>query len=141
MTKKNSQKKAVKGKTAKKTAKGSSKKSKLDGMTQTHGKEVKEDYEPTTLAQVWGDDGTGKYRTLDESQYQKYLDDLNRSDLQSHAHRIGLLPIDDTRMLKDRLLREFRGHVASYRKPRSSHQDQHISELSDTARKILSEGK
>ena len=43
-----------KKKTAKKTKK----------MQQTHGKV--ETFQPTTLDQVWGDDGTGKYSTNDE---------------------------------------------------------------------------
>ena len=45
----------------------SSKKSSLKNMSQTHGKT--KEFEPTTLDQIWGDDGTGMYGTLDVTSY------------------------------------------------------------------------
>ena len=94
--------------------------SKIKKIKQTHGKEEKTSevkYKPTTLDQVWGDDGTSKYNTMDEETYKDKLDGMNLSDLQAHATRIGLIPIDDRNMLISRLTREFKKHVAAYRTP------------------------
>ena len=55
-------KKTVKGTkaSAKKTASASKKSSKkLESLSQAHGKEEKK-YKPTTLDQIWGDDGLAK---------------------------------------------------------------------------------
>jgi hypothetical protein len=74
-------------------------KGQLDNLNQTHGKIEK----PLTLNQVWGDDGKSKYGTLDAEKYSDYLNDLNKSDLQAHAVKIGLVPIDDRNSLVTRL--------------------------------------
>jgi len=87
------------------------KKSKLDNLNQTHGKL---ENKPITLDQIWGDDGKRKYGTLDADEYNKYLLELNKSDLQAHAVKIGLVPIDDRETLIKRLKSEFRKHVSMY---------------------------
>ena len=101
-------------KTTKKTAKASSRK-KLDAITQTDA--MAEKYEPTTLNQIFGDDGGWKYNTLDTDEYKHYLNGLNKSDLQSHAVQIGIIPIDNKDQLLKRLVREFNRHAAAYLKP------------------------
>ena len=102
VTKKTASKKAI----AKKTKN-------VNELSQTHGKEEKP--VPTSLEQIWGDDGTSKYKTLDADKYRDYLSSLGRSDLQAHAVKIGLVPIDDRTQLTTRLLREFKKHAAKYR--------------------------
>jgi len=75
---------AAKRKTSKKATKS------IKNLSQAHGKEEK--FEPTTLEQIWGDDGTSVYGTLNENQYANQLDDMNMSDLQTHASTVGIIP-------------------------------------------------
>ena len=111
------------------------KKSKLDNLNQTHGKV---ENKKVTLDQVWGDDGMRKYGTLDPVEYDEYLKELSKTDLQSHASRIGLVPIDDRETLKRRLKQEFIKYVSQYQvKPDSKD----IKPVSKTAKNILSEGR
>ena len=120
---------AVKRKTPKKAS--------VKKMSQTHAKV--ENFEPTTLDQIWGDDGTSMYGTLDDNKYQERLDEMNMSDLQSHASRVGIIPIDNRSMLRERLIREFRKHASSYKKPIEIQDDSET--VNKDAMKILSEGR
>lgn len=90
-------------------------KKKVEEMSQTHGME--ESVQPTTLEQVWGDDGLGKYKTLDLEAYEGEINAMNKSDLQAHAQKLGLLPIDNRNELQSRLVREFKKHTSSFKKP------------------------
>jgi hypothetical protein len=135
---------AAKKKIKKKEAKGS--KPKLKEMSQTHGMDIekadsssKEPFEPSTLEQVWGDDGLFKYKTLDVNEYKKELGHMSKTDLRNHAVTVGLLPIDDAGMLEERLIREFTVHANSYRKPKST--DENPKSISVEAQKILGEGR
>ena len=109
---------------------------KVKEMKQAHGKEEKG--LPSSLDQIWGDTGLSKYKTLDEKKYVKELDEFNKTDLQAHATKIGLIPIDNTAELKKRLVREFRKHVAKYEVP---HQNIKSQARDYEAMKILYEGK
>jgi hypothetical protein len=111
---------------------------KLESLSQTHGKE-ENDFQPTTLAQIWGDDGLSKYGTLDEAEYIKNVNDMHFSDLRTHAADIGLIPIDDRELLTKRVISEFRRHVNEYTVPKNTAQN--IDDLDERARKILEEGK
>lgn len=82
---------------------------------QIDGKE--ETFRPTTLDQILGDTGTSKYKTMDVVVYSDKLSGMNKSDLQSHAVQVGIIPIDDRRILVERLTREFKRHVAAFRAP------------------------
>ena len=42
---------------------------KVTEMTQTHAMEEKESFEKTSLDQIWGDTGLGRYGTQDEEKY------------------------------------------------------------------------
>jgi hypothetical protein len=112
------------------------KKIKLDNLSQTHGKLEK--YEYKTLDQILGDDGTSKYKTLDIEKYKEYLNDLNKSDLQSHAIKIGLLPIDNRELLSKRLLKEFQKYTSSYKLPKLEARE---IKLDKKARDVLAEGR
>ena len=125
---------AAKRKTAKKVT---AKKKSVKNLSQTHGKEEK--FEPTTLDQIWGDDGSSVYGTMEETNYQGEIDDMNLSDLQAHASRVGIIPIDNRQTLRERLLREFRKHVSAYKKPKSpSVPELHLNK---EVMGILSEGR
>jgi hypothetical protein len=109
-------------------------KSKLDNLNQVHGKVEN----PVTLDQIWGDTGENKYGTLNLEDYEKYVSDLNKSDLQAHAVKVGLVPIDDRKTLVARLKREFVKHVSQYNvKPL----DKKEPKLSKKVKDILSEGR
>ena len=120
-------------KVTKKTAKGK----KLNNLTQTHGKEEK--FEPTTLEQIWGDDGMSKYSTLDELDYNEELDGYDKVDLQSHATKVGVVPIDNTTLLRQRLIKEFHKHVNAYRRPSLAGEDP--TAVPKEVIEILKEGK
>tara|TARA_Y100000004_G_scaffold175581_1_gene215333 strand:- start:1939 stop:2319 length:381 start_codon:yes stop_codon:yes gene_type:complete len=122
-------------KASKTTAKKASTK-KVAELNQAHGKV--EGPEPTTLDQIWGDTGLSKYRTLDASEYEIYLKQLNKSDLQRHAAEMGIVPVDSREMLSNRLLKEFNRYVASFKMPSASKPNQPVS---DKVKKILSEGR
>jgi hypothetical protein len=123
-------------KTTSKAAKKAPKK--LSKMSQAHGKEEKEKFEPTTLNQVWGDDGMSKYKTLDTEEYEKQVRAMSKSELQKHSTQIGLIPIDNREILTGRLIREFSRHVAAYTVPSQSKKEP--KSVSGKAMRILKEG-
>jgi hypothetical protein len=111
------------------------KKLKLDELSQTHGKV---ENRPITLDQIWGDDGKRKYGTLDPEKYSQYIADLNKSDLQAHAIKIGLVPIDDRETLVKRLKSEFKKHISLYK---ARPDIDNTAKLSKKSKDILSEGR
>ena len=120
----------------KKTTKKKSSK-RLDTMSHTHG--MVEKFEPTSLNQIWGDDGMSKYGTLDAKEYEKQLRVLTRTDLGAHAQKIGLVPIDNSSLLIERLLAEFNRHANSFKKPVS--EQENPLNMDPETRKILEEGR
>jgi hypothetical protein len=123
----------------KKPAKRTSKASKMANLKQAHGKEEKEEFQPTTLDQIWGDDGTSKYGTMDEEEYQKRLDEMSRTDLEAHSSDIGIVPVEDRTALESRLMKEFVKHTNQYRRPVQNKLQQ--ADISEEAWKILREGR
>lgn len=113
-----------------------SKKRKIEDLTQIDAKE--ETGRPTTLDQIWGDTGLSKYGTTNIEEYKNYLKGLNRTDIQAHAAKIGILPTDNHEMLIARLEREFLRHVGSYNAPIEKRKNKKISK---EVMKILSEGR
>jgi len=110
------------------------KKSKLDNLSQTHGKVEK----PITLDQVWGNDGKRKYGTLDPVEYDQYLKNLGKSDLQAHAVKVNLVPIDDRQTLIKRLKQEFIKHASQFKtRPKFKNN----KDVSKSTLDILSEGR
>ena len=73
------------------------------------------------------------------NEYSIRLDDMNMSDLQAHSSTVGIIPIDNRHTLRERLLREFRKHVASYKKP--VHEPKPAEKIDPEVMKILSEGR
>ena len=128
---------ATRKKASAKTTKAAKKPSKMQQMSQTHGKE--ENFQPTTLDQIWGDTGNTKYGTMDATVYANKIKEMNRTDLFRHATTVGIVPIDDRANLEKRLVREFNKHVSAYKKPQESQGDD--TKLSKDAKKILEEGR
>lgn len=107
-------------------------------MLQTSGKENL--VTPRTLAQVWGDTGLSKYNTLDVEEYKAYINDLNKTDLQAHAIRIGLAPISERYRLTEALIREFKTYANQF-VPSEQLKPAPEKEISPEVAKILSEGR
>jgi hypothetical protein len=112
------------------------KKLNLNEMHQAHGKDESRN-SVQSLDQLWGDDGMSKYKTLDVSEYTQQLAEMNKSDLQNHAAKLGLVPIDSRDLLVKRLVAEFKKHATKYQKVRK----QEIKDESVEAkvRKLLSD--
>ena len=124
---------AAKEKTEKKKATGK----KLKTLSQAHG--MVEKHVPSQLSQIWGDDGMARYGTLDLEKYQSQISNLNKTDLMAHAQKLGLIPIDNVKVLKGRLVREFKRHTSTYKKPATPADGS--SEIDDETRRILEEGR
>jgi hypothetical protein len=114
----------------------SRKKVNLENMTQTHGKIENIQYK--TLDQIWGDNVNSRYQTINEKEYVNFLNDMNKSDLQSHANKIGLVPIDNRETLTKRLVAEFKKFVSTFNIPNSKNNPVNLDKK---AKDILSEGK
>jgi hypothetical protein len=112
------------------------KSTKLEDLSQTHGK--LENIEYKTLDQIWGDDGSTKYKTSNPEDYLNYLNDMNKSDLQAHAKIIGLVPVDSRETLTKRLVSEFKKFNSLYKLPKNKETK---VDLNKEAKNILSEGK
>ena len=79
-----------------------------------------------------------KYKTSNLEDYLTYLSDLNKSDLQDHAKKIGLIPIDNRETLTKRLEAEFRKYMSMFKLPKNL--DNSVS-LDKKSKDVLSEGK
>lgn len=83
------------------------------------GKE--ETIKPTTIDQVLGDRGEGKYRYLrdpfNEDCYKDYLNSMLPSDLYSHAQEFGFSFVDNKNLLIGKLMDTFRKDRAQYKMP------------------------
>ena len=119
------------------SAKKASSRKGVKDLSQAHGKN--EGNQPITLDQIWGDDGSSKYKTIKEEEYAENLAEMSRTDLHAHASRVGLIPIENSDQLKKRLMVEFRKHVAQYKMPVINAQKS--NNLSKEAMKILEEGR
>ena len=130
-------------KKTKSTAKQATKKStKLENLTQAHGKDESKDYQPTTLDQVWGDTGLWKYNTMDENEYRAELNEMSKSDLFAYASKNGIIPTDNRDLLVNKLTREFRKYVSTYRVPREDTDNvKNFNDLSPEVKKTLREGR
>jgi hypothetical protein len=111
------------------------KKSALDNLSQTHGKV---ENRKISLDQIWGDDGKRKYGTLDPVEYDSYLKGLVKTDLQAHAIKIGLIPVDNRETLVKRLKQEFLKYSSQYLVRPDSKNSKSVSK---NAQDILSEGR
>jgi hypothetical protein len=76
---------------------------------------------------------------VDESEYLEQLNGMAKVDMQAHATKVGLIPIDNMEMLKGRLVKQFKTHVNTYRKPIT--QTRKDPRMTKEIRNILGEGK
>jgi len=111
-------------------------KRKIEELSQTHGK--LENIQYKSLDQIWGDTGLSKYKTTDLQEYVNFINEMNKSDLQAHANKVGLVPIDNREMLTKRLIAEFRKFVSTFNVPKTL--DTSV-DLDKKSKDVLSEGK
>lgn len=114
-------------------------KKKLANLSQADGKSEESAITPSTLDQVWGDTGLWKYKSTNAADYKIYLDSLNKSDLQTHASKVGIIPSDNRDLLNQKLVKEFKRFIAAYNYPKEP--PKAPANVSATVRKILEEGK
>lgn len=110
---------------------------KINELNQTHGKV--DEFVPTTLDQIWGDTGLNKYNTFKQEEYVARLNEMNKTDLQTHASQVGVIPVDNVEILMKRLLREFQKHASIYSTPSQKVEAQ--GKISKEAKRILEEGR
>ena len=123
-----------------KTPKSKKASTKKSPMLQIHGKDESETKRVAySLDDILGEN-LSIYTAKSSDEYRSQLCEMNMTDLQSHAYKIGLVPTDDRRILTDRLNQEFikwnsrHGSNVAIGKLRS------IEDLDSNARKILREG-
>lgn len=113
-------------------------------LIETHGKiegEVKEKFEPTLLEQVWGVDNQSRYGTEDEDVYASRIKEMTRSDLEAHARHVGVVVVEHSPRLRDKLLGEFRSYISLTYKPQTTANSDNKNKYSDAVQKIMSEGR
>ena len=111
-------------------------KRKIEELSQTHGKLENTQYK--SLDQIWGDTGLSKYKTTNLQDYIDYINEMNKSDLQAHANKIGLVPIDNRETLTKRLVLEFIKFISTFNVPKNTNNSVLLNKKS---KDILSEGK
>jgi len=108
-------------------------------MLQIHGKEEKNQKQPSSLDEILGE--TLSVYTVNSSEdYRGQLAEMNMTDLQAHAYKIGLVPTPDRKVLTDRLVQEFVKWNSRYGSNIATGQIKSIEDLDLKAKKILREG-
>ena len=69
---------------------------------------------PTSLEQIWGNDGSFRYGTTNIEEYEKFLNEMMFVDMQNHARDIGLRPDVEPKILRERLLQEFARYISAF---------------------------
>ena len=113
--------------------------SKKKKIIETHGKVENEKFQPTLLEQVWGQTDMSRYGTLSETEYNQKLENMTRADLEAHARQMGVVIVEHSPRLKDKLLAEFRTYVSLIRKPVEAAKGP--TKLNDAALRVLAEGR
>lgn len=108
-------------------------------MLQIHGKEEKNQKQPSSLDEILGET-LSIYTANSSEQYRGQLAEMNMTDLQAHAYKIGLIPTPDRKVLTDRLVQEFVKWNSRYGSNVATGQVKSVEDLDSKAKKILREG-
>lgn len=110
-------------------------------MMQIHGKDetVKASNIPSSLDEILGET-LSIYTAKSSEEYRSQLAEMNMTDLQSHAYKIGLVPTEDRKILTDRLIQEFTKWNSRYGSNVATGAVKSVGDLDDRAKKILREG-
>jgi hypothetical protein len=106
-------------------------------IMEAHGKV--ENTQPTMLEQVWGYNELARYGTMDEDVYRNQVDEMNRSDLETHARKLGVVVVESTTRLREKLFTAFRTYVSLVRKPADLPKSKTITD--SAALRVLAEGR
>jgi|WetSurMetagenome_2_1015567.scaffolds.fasta_scaffold539404_2 hypothetical protein len=106
-------------------------------VIETHAKE--ETFAPTLLEQVWGSTDLSRYGTLNEPEYITQVESMTRADLETHARKMGVVVVENSLRLRDKLISEFRNYICQLQqKPAITKSN---TKVSDAALKVLAEGR
>jgi len=95
--------------------------------------------EPTRLEQIFGFNELARYGTIDEHEYNSKLREMNRSDLETEARRVGVVVVENTERLRKLLEKEFTNYLLASRKPVNPNKQ--VTKVSKIAQSILNEGR
>ena len=108
-------------------------------ILQIHGKEEISTKQPSSLDEILGE-ALSIYTAKSSDEYLSQLAEMNMTDLQAHAYKVGLVPVPDRKVLIDRLVQEFIKTVSKNQTERISGNIKTETELDNRAKKILREG-
>jgi len=80
------------------------------------------------------------YRTSNVTEYQQQIAEMNQTDLQAHALKVGLIPIEDRKVLVGRLVQEFERWQSRMMPQGNVKGTKKIEDIDEKVRKILREG-
>jgi hypothetical protein len=108
---------------------------------QIHGKDetVKATNMPSSLDDILKEN-LSLYSAKSTEEYQGQLAELNMSDLQAHAYKVGLVPTSDRKILTDRLVHEFMKWNSRFGSNVTATNSTPEDELPNKVKKILREG-
>jgi hypothetical protein len=110
-------------------------------IMQIHGKD--ESVKATNMATSLDDilkENLSFYKSKNADEYKSLLAEMNMSDLQAHAYKIGLVPTDNRQILTSRLVDEFIRWNSRFNTRISNDNVSSSDELSAKVQKILREG-
>jgi hypothetical protein len=108
-------------------------------MLQIHGKEETVKKQPSSLDEILGET-LSIYTANSSDEYRRQLAEMNMTDLQAHAYKIGLVPTQDRKVLTDRLAQEFVKWSSRYGSNVATGNVKSVEDLDAQAQKILREG-
>jgi hypothetical protein len=111
-------------------------------MLQIHGKDESNvpSRAPLTLDEIMGE-SLSIYTAQSSDEYRAQLTEMNMTDLQAHAYKVGLVPTQDRKVLNDRLVQEFVKWNSRYNASAvTSSGITSMEDLDAKAKKILREG-
>lgn len=108
-------------------------------MLQIHGKEETPKRQPSSLDEILGE-ALSVYTANNSDEYRGQLAEMNMTDLQSHAYKIGLVPTQDRKVLTERLVKEFVKWNSRYGSNITTGNIKSVDDLDAKAKKILREG-
>jgi hypothetical protein len=108
-------------------------------MLQIHGKEETVKRQPSSLDEILGET-LSIYTANSSDEYRGQLSEMNMTDLQAHAYKIGLVPTQDRKVLTDRLAQEFMKWNSRYGSNIAQGKVKSVEDLDAKAQKILREG-
>jgi hypothetical protein len=108
-------------------------------MLQIHGKEETVKKQPSSLDEILGET-LSVYTANSSDEYRGQLAEMNMTDLQAHAYKIGLVPTQDRKVLTDRLVQEFVKWNSRYGSNTIQSKIKSVEDLDAKAQKILREG-